>query len=116
MYKKTMALVTASLATLVSTTAMAQEAAAGAVAASNAFDAQAMAALGAGITMGLAVLGGGIGQGRAAGSAVEGISRNPGAASRIQTAMLLGMALIESLVLFALAMTYLLQSKVPGIE
>jgi hypothetical protein len=26
------------------------------------------------------------------------------------------MALIESLVLFALAMTYLLQSKVPGIE
>jgi F-type H+-transporting ATPase subunit c len=112
MFKKKLALVTASLVTLVSTTAMAQEAAGGAAA--NAFDAQAMAALGAGVAMGLAVLGGGIGQGRAAGSAVEGISRNPGAASRIQTAMLLGMALIESLVLFGFAMAFLLQGKVGG--
>ena len=111
MLKKKWALVSASLATLVSTTAMAQEAAGPAA---NTFDAQAMAALGAGVAMGLAVLGGGIGQGRAAGSAVEGISRNPGAASRIQTAMLLGMALIESLVLFAFAMAFLLQRKVGG--
>lgn len=108
MSKNKLALLTATLTTLVTTSAFAQEAGA----ASNAFDAQAMAALGAGIAMGLAVLGGGMGQGRAAGSAVEGISRNPGAAPRIQTAMLLGMALIESLVLFAFAMAYLLQDKV----
>ncbi len=67
--------------------------------------------LGAGIAMGLAVLGGGLGQGRAASSALEGIARNPSAASKIQTPMLIGLALIESLVLFALLVAYLLQSK-----
>ena len=72
----------------------------------------AMAALGAGIAVGLAVLGGGLGQGRTAAAALEGISRNPGAAPRIQTPMILGLALIESLVLFAVFIAYLLQGKV----
>jgi len=67
--------------------------------------------VGAGIAMGLAVLGGGLGQGRAAASALEGIARNPSAASKIQTPMLIGLALIESLVLFGLLVAYLLQSK-----
>ncbi len=67
--------------------------------------------LGAGIAMGLAVLGGGLGQGRAASSALEGIARNPSAQSKIQTPMLIALALIESLVLFGLLVAYLLQSK-----
>jgi F-type H+-transporting ATPase subunit c len=67
--------------------------------------------IGAGIAMGLAVLGGGLGQGRAASSALEGIARNPSAASKIQTPMLIALALIESLVLFGLLVAYLLQSK-----
>lgn len=67
--------------------------------------------VGAGIAMGLAVLGGGLGQGRAAASALDGIARNPGASSKIQTPMLIALALIESLVLFALLVAYLLQSK-----
>jgi len=67
--------------------------------------------IGAGIAMGLAVLGGGIGQGRAAASALEGIARNPSAQSKIQTPMLIALALTESLVLFALLVAYLLQSK-----
>lgn len=67
--------------------------------------------LGAGIAMGLAVLGGGLGQGRAASSALEGIARNPSAQSKIQTPMLIALALIESLVLFGLLVSYLLQSK-----
>ena len=67
--------------------------------------------IGAGIAMGLAVLGGGLGQGLAAASALEGIARNPSAQSKIQTPMLIGLALIESLVLFALLVAYLLQSK-----
>jgi F-type H+-transporting ATPase subunit c len=67
--------------------------------------------LGSGLAIGLAVLGGGMGQGRAAAAALEGISRNPGAASRIQTPMLIGLALIESLVLFALVIAYFLQNK-----
>src|SRR5262252_4371635 len=56
-------------------------------------------ALGAGLSIGLAALGGGIGQGRAAGSALEGIARNPGAKGQIFTPMILGLALIESLVI-----------------
>jgi F-type H+-transporting ATPase subunit c len=69
-------------------------------------------AIGASIAIGLAVLGGGLGQGRAAAAALEGISRNPGAAPRIQTPMILGLALIESLVLFAFIIAFLLQSKI----
>ena len=69
-------------------------------------------AIGAAIAIGLAVLGGGLGQGRAAAAALEGISRNPGAAPRIQTPMILGLALIESLVLFAFIIAFLLQSKI----
>jgi len=95
---------------LVSTSAFAQEAAASGA---NAFDVQAAAALGAGLAIALAALGGALGQGRAAAAALEGISRNPGAAPRIQTPMILGLALIESLVLFAFAVSFLLYSKIP---
>jgi F-type H+-transporting ATPase subunit c len=59
-------------------------------------------AIGAGLAIGLAALGGGIGQGRAAGSALEGIARNPSASGKVFVPFILGMALIESLVLFAL--------------
>jgi F-type H+-transporting ATPase subunit c len=79
--------------------------------ASNTFDMQAAATIGASLAIGLAVLGGALGQGRAAAAALEGISRNPGATSRIQTPMIIGLALIESLVLFAFAVAYLLQDK-----
>jgi F-type H+-transporting ATPase subunit c len=82
--------------------------------ASNSFDMQAAATIGASLAIGLAVLGGALGQGRAAAAALEGISRNPGATSRIQTPMIIGLALIESLVLFAFAVAFLLQSKAGG--
>src|SRR6476469_4280161 len=78
----------------------------------NKFDVKMGAAVGAGFAIGLGVLGGAMGQGRAAAAALEGISRNPGAAARIQTPMILGLALIESLVLFALVIAFLLQSKI----
>lgn len=83
-------------------------------AASNKFDTQGWAAIAAGFAIGLGALGGTLGQGRAAAAALEGISRNPGAAARIQTPMILGLALIESLVLFALVIAYLLQAKITG--
>jgi F-type H+-transporting ATPase subunit c len=111
MSKQRAALAVASLTTFISSSALAQEAVA-AGSASNQFDAHAMAALAAGLGIGLAVLGGTLGQGRAAAAALEGISRNPGAASRILTPMILGLALIESLVLMALVIAYLLQDKV----
>ncbi|WP_394835035.1 ATP synthase F0 subunit C [Pendulispora rubella] len=68
--------------------------------------------IGAGVAIGLAVLGGGLGQGRAASAALEGIARNPGAAARIQTPMILGLALIESLVLFSLVVSLFILGKI----
>jgi len=108
MSKKNLALSALALTTLTASNAFAQTAGA-----ESSGAAQAMAALGAGLAIGLAVLGGGLGQGRAAAAALEGISRNPGAAPRIQTPMILGLALIESLVLFAFLIAFLLQGKVP---
>ena len=95
---------------LVPLAAFAQEGRAGA----NEFNVKAMAAAGAGFAMGLAVLGGALGQGKAAAAALEGISRNPGAAARIQTPMILGLALIESLVLFGFLIAFFLRGIAAG--
>jgi F-type H+-transporting ATPase subunit c len=81
-------------------------------AASNKQDANSWLAAAAGFAIGIAALGGTMGQGRATAAALEGISRNPGAAARIQTPMILGLALIESLVLFAFVVAFLLQGKI----
>ena len=69
-------------------------------------------ALAAGLGIGIAALGGGIGQGRAAASALDGIARNPGAAGQIRGPMILGLALIESLVIYALIIAFILAFKV----
>ena len=69
-------------------------------------------AIGAALAIGLSALGGGIGQGRAAGMAVEGISRNPQASGKIFTPMILGLALIESLVIYGLVIAFLLYGKI----
>lgn len=71
-----------------------------------------MIALAAGLGIGIAALGGGIGQGRAAAAALDGIARNPGAAGQIRGPMILGLALIESLVIYALIISLLLVLKV----
>jgi F-type H+-transporting ATPase subunit c len=66
---------------------------------------------GAAIGLGLAALGGAIGQGRAAAAALDGIARNPGAADKIRGPMILGLALIESLVIYALVIAFLVVAK-----
>jgi F-type H+-transporting ATPase subunit c len=111
MLKHKLALTAAALTTLATSSAFAQEAAEAAAETGASY--QAFAALGAGLAIGLAVLGAGMGQGRAAAAALDGISRNPGAADRIQTPFILGMALIESLALFAFAIAFLLWQKLP---
>lgn len=60
-----------------------------------------VAVMGAAIGAGLAAIGAGLGIGRIGGSAMEGIARQPEAAGRIQTAMLIIAALIEAVALFA---------------
>ena len=62
-----------------------------------------LSGIGLGIAVGLA----GLGQARVAGSACEGIARNPGARGGIQLAMIFGLAFIESLVLFIWVMLFL---------
>jgi F-type H+-transporting ATPase subunit c len=62
-----------------------------------------LSGIGLGIAVGLA----GMGQARVAGSACEGIARNPGARGGIQLAMILGLAFIESLVLFIWVLMFL---------
>lgn len=61
-----------------------------------------LAVLGFGLAAGLA----GIGQGLVGSRAAEGAARNPGASSKIQTLMILGLAFIESLVIFALVIFF----------
>jgi F-type H+-transporting ATPase subunit c len=62
-----------------------------------------------GIGVGLALAAGlcGLGQGKATASAVEALARNPGARPGIFTFLILGLAFIESLTLFTLAIIYL---------
>ncbi len=63
-------------------------------------------AIAAGIGFGIAAGLGGLGQGKIGASAVEGAARNPGAAGTVQTMMIIGLALIESLVLLALVIVF----------
>src|SRR5881227_3159829 len=63
-------------------------------------------AIAAGVGFAIAVFGGALGQSRIGAAACEGAARNPGAAPKIQTMMILGLALIESLVLFALVIVF----------
>ncbi len=68
-------------------------------------------AIAMGLGMGLAALGCGMGQGRAAAAALEGICRNPNAAEKVNTPMLLGLAFIESLTIFTLVTAFLIYGK-----
>jgi len=66
-------------------------------------------ALGAAFLLGVAAAAGAIAQGRATSAAAEGMSRNPGAAGPIRTMTIIGLALIESLVLYALLIAFLIR-------
>lgn len=71
--------------------------------------------LGAGLAIGLAALGGGMGQGRAAAAALEGMARNPSASGKLFTPFIIGLALIESLVIYALVIAFMLQGYIGSI-
>jgi F-type H+-transporting ATPase subunit c len=66
----------------------------------------------AGFGIALAAFGGALGQGRTAATALDGISRNPGAAGKLFTPMILGLALIESLVIYSLIISFALLGKI----
>ncbi|MFZ9888528.1 MAG: ATP synthase F0 subunit C [Myxococcota bacterium] len=69
-------------------------------------------AIAAALVLGMGALGGTLGQGRAAAAALEGIARNPSAAGKVFTPFILGLALIESLVIFAFVVAFLVLGKI----
>ena len=71
-------------------------------------------ALGFGLPV--AVLAAATAQGRAASSALEGMARQPEAAGPIQMAMIIALALIEAMVLYALVMFFLLRGYLPSTD
>ncbi len=85
---------------------MAVPALAQAGAADNESTVNAAKAIAAGVGFGLAAGLAGIGQGLVGSRAAEGAARNPGAAGTVQTLMIIALALIESLVLFALLIVF----------
>ena len=64
--------------------------------------------LGAGLAIGLGAIGAGIGQGITVGKALEAMARQPEAAGMIQTNMFIGLAIIESLTIYALVISLIL--------
>lgn len=68
-------------------------------------------AIAAGFGIALAAFGGALAQGRTASTALDGIARNPSAADKMFTPMILGLALIESLVIYALIIAFILVGK-----
>ena len=67
--------------------------------------------LACGLGIGIAAFGGGIGQGLAIMGGLQGIARNPEAQPKIFIAMIVGLALIESLVIYVLVVTFILLGK-----
>jgi F-type H+-transporting ATPase subunit c len=74
----------------------------------------AMLALAVGLGLPIAVLSAALGQGKVGASAMEGIARQPEAAGRIQLSMMIALGFIESLVIYALLMFFILQGKLPA--
>jgi len=62
--------------------------------------------------VGLAAVGSAYGLGRAVSAAMEAIGRQPEASGKIQTAMIIGAALIEALTIYALVVFFILQGKI----
>ncbi len=68
-------------------------------------------ALASGFGVAFAAFGCGLGQGRAVAAALEGAARQPEAAGRLTTLMILGLAFIESLTLYAFVLGLILSTK-----
>jgi F-type H+-transporting ATPase subunit c len=64
--------------------------------------------LGAGLAIGLGALGTGVGMGSAVRGALEGAARNPDTYGRLLTTMMIGLAMIESLAIYALVIALIL--------
>ena len=69
-------------------------------------------AIGAGIGIAIAAFGGALGQGRGLAAALDGIARNPAAAGKMFGPMIIGLAMIESLVIYAFVISIIMVLKI----
>lgn len=99
-FRKNLVLLVTALVSVGSSVAMAEE-----VAAASHYDPY--ASLASAIAISISVLGGALAQGRTATAALEAIGRNPAAQSKVFTPMIVGLALIESLVLYAFVIAFI---------
>ncbi len=67
-----------------------------------------MAAVGCGLAIGFGALGAGIGQGIGTSKACEGIARNPATAGKVTTTLIIGLAMMESLTIYALVVVLII--------
>ena len=65
-------------------------------------------AIGAGLCMGIGAIGPAVGEGHAVGCALEGMARQPEAAGKINSAMMLGLVFIETAIIYALIVAILI--------
>ncbi len=68
-------------------------------------------AISIGFGLALAAFGGALGQAKAIAAALEGMARQPESASQLQTAMIIGLAFIESLVIYVLVIAFILNGQ-----
>jgi F-type H+-transporting ATPase subunit c len=61
------------------------------------------------LAVGVAAIGSGLGLGKAVGAAMEAMGRQPEAAGKIQTGMIIGAAFIEALTIYALVAVILIK-------
>ncbi len=73
-------------------------------------------AIACGFGIGVAALGTGIGMGNAINGALQGTARNPEAGGKIMTTMIIGLALIESLCIYALVICFIMVFKIPSFD
>ncbi|HPC01098.1 MAG TPA: ATP synthase F0 subunit C [Syntrophales bacterium] len=74
------------------------------------------AMLGAGFAIGLGAIGAGAGIGNAASGACQAVGRNPGVQGKIMTVMLVGMAMAESVAIYALVISLVLLYANPYVK
>ena len=72
---------------------------------------KALAYLGAGLAIAIGTIGPGLGLGNGVGKAMEAIGRNPEAEPKIKNNMIVGLAFIEALSIYALLIALLLGTK-----
>ena len=73
-------------------------------------------AIACGFGIGIAAIGTGLAMGNAINGALQGTARNPEAGGKIMTTMIIGLALIESLCIYALVICFIMVFKIPSFE